>query len=59
MRVFRCNVVPCPLSIPGLKAGPAIREIETKSGRYYTLLRIITYLPLALVKTEILVFPVL
>ena len=36
----------------------AIREIEMKWGRYYTLLCITTYLLIALLKKEILLFPV-
>ena len=52
------TVVPSTLSIPGRWAGPAIREIEMKRGRYYTLLRITTYLLIKLIKKEILLFPV-
>ena len=51
------TVVPCTLSIPGRWAGPAIREIEMKRGRYYTLLRNTTYLPIALIMKEVLSFP--
>ena len=52
------TAVPCTLSIPGCWAGPAIREIEMKSARYYTLLCITTYLPVVLIKKEVLSFPV-
>ena len=52
------TVVPCTLSIPGRWAGPAIREIEMKWGRYYTLLRITTYPPIARIMKEVLSFPV-
>ena len=37
-------------------SGPAIREIEMKWGRYYTLLRITTYLPIARIMKEVLSF---
>ena len=51
------TAVPCTLSIPGRWAGPAIREIEMKWERYYTLLRITTYLPIARIMKEVLSFP--
>ena len=51
------TVVPCTLSIPGRWAGPAIREIEMKCRRYYTLLHITTYLPIARIMKEVLSFP--
>ena len=51
------TVVPCTLSISGRWAGPAIREIEMKLGRYHTLLCITTYLPIARIMKEVLSFP--
>ena len=45
-----------PTRIPGRCAGPAIREIGMKWGRYYTLLRITTYLLIARIMKEVLSF---
>ena len=47
-------------SIPGRWAGLAILEIEMERGTssYYTLLRITTYLLIALISKEILSLPV-